>query len=142
MYNNLTEYRSPVKRYAVYRNIGHLPGMTGRGKKPKTTTQEMFLRRVNQELERQQISRNALCQRPGGPTQSTFNEVMNGSDPRLETVHQIATALDVPVWTLLTERLASGKPYNVADFPKPPPPTQAFVHSADRKNKAKRKRSA
>jgi transcriptional regulator with XRE-family HTH domain len=141
MDRSLTENRLLCKRYAVYEDFRHLePMKSQRAKEPKTVTQAMFLHRVNQELERQKVTRNGLCQRPGAPTQSTFNEVMNGADPRLETVHQIAAALNVPAWTLFVERPASGFPYNVTEFPTPPAPTEGFLHRADRKDRAKKSR--
>lgn len=72
-------------------------------KAPKTPLQEVFLRRVQAEMDRQRISRNQLAQRIGAPAQRTVNDVMNGADPRLETVWGFATALGVSVVSLLTE---------------------------------------
>lgn len=75
---------------------------TQRGKKPKTVLQEMFLKRVREEMGA--LSVNELARRPGAPRQSTFNEVMNGADPRLETVYRIAVALNIAPWELFLDR--------------------------------------
>lgn len=61
------------------------------------------MKRVQIEMDRQGLSRNQLAKRIGAPPQTTINDVMNGSDPRLETVWGFATALGVPVVSLLTE---------------------------------------
>lgn len=103
--------------------FGHFGSMDKtRKKKPKTPLQALFLSRVEEELEKQELSRSGLCRRPGGPSQSTFNEVMNGSDPRLETVAEIAAALDVPAWTLLTHKTAAPQQHSdgIYRFPSVP----------------------
>jgi transcriptional regulator with XRE-family HTH domain len=64
----------------------------------------VFVKRLKEELQRQGISINALSRREGAPKQRTLNDVVNGADPRLETVDQIATALGVPAWTLFVEQ--------------------------------------
>jgi transcriptional regulator with XRE-family HTH domain len=94
-----------------------------RRKKPASTLQELFLKRVQEELDRQGLSRNALAGRVGGPSQTTFNDVMQGHDPRLKTVSEIATALGVQPWELFTERRvgesrrANGTVQNFPAFP-------------------------
>lgn len=61
------------------------------------------MRRVKAEMERQRLSGNQLSKRVGAPAQTTLNDVLNGADPRLETVWAFATALGVPAVSLLTE---------------------------------------
>lgn len=77
--------------------------MGERAKTPETVLGKVFLKRVQEEMAKQGLSRNALSKRAGGPPQTTFNDVMNGADPKLETIHQIATALSVPAWSLFVE---------------------------------------
>ena len=74
-----------------------------RRKDSPTTLHELFVKRVKEELDRLELSRSALSKRVGGPPQSTFNEVMNGADPRLTTIGQIATALGIQPCELLQE---------------------------------------
>lgn len=97
-----------------------------RVQEPRTNLQRVFMRRVQQEMTRQHIrSRNALTKRVGAPPQTTFNGVMNGADPTLETVSQIAEALGVQAWTLFIEREASegdSPAPNVVSLPPSPPP--------------------
>lgn len=136
MSQNLTENRLERKRYAVKGGLGHFRGMAAsRRKKPKTALQELFLRRVQEEMERLGISRNELAGRAGGPKQSTFNEIMNGSDPRLEQVHKIAVALGVSAWELLAypkvvEKRQAG---SVTKFPEQPVLGQRDKHSQEKK---------
>lgn len=76
-------------------------------KEPQSRLQAIFIKRVFEELARQGISQNQLSQRERGPDQKTLNDVLNGADPRLKTVQQIALALDVPAISLLTESTAT-----------------------------------
>lgn len=90
---------------------------SSRKKKPKTALQELFIKRVQEEMDAKGLSQNAVSSRVGGPPQKTFNDVMNGADPRLETVSQIAFALSVPVWRLMMERSdAAAQQSNVKQF--------------------------
>lgn len=92
-----------------------------RKKEPKTALQELFLKRVREEMKHRGIpSTNALANRAGAPRQSTLNDVMNGADPSLETVTKIAFALGVEPWRLLVEEdPAVRKRTTVATFPQP-----------------------
>lgn len=99
----LTVNRYPVKRSAVSDDFGHGSPVAVKRKEPKNVLHKLFLRRVQEEMEKQGLSRAGLARRAGGPSQTTFNDVMNGSDPQLETIHQISTALSVPAWSLFVE---------------------------------------
>ena len=104
MTTTLTENRYKSKRYAVRPRFGQrLPMPTMRRKDSQATLLKLFLKRVDEELDRRGLSRNALSKRVGGPPQSTFNEVMNGADPHLSTIGQIATALGIQPCELLQE---------------------------------------
>lgn len=118
---------------------------SARQKKPKTVLQALFIKRVEQELERQGISRNALAGRTGAPSQSTLNEILNGSDPRLEQVHKIAVALGVQAYELLAERpvgesLQTGN--NIRHLPSYPPMIGQGAKPMVNKAHDKRKRRA
>ncbi len=115
MSETLAQNRYFCKRYAANFIFGHVLDMAKRRKAPKTTLQTVFLKRVQEEMVRQKISRNALAKRVGAPRQRTLNDVMNGADPRLETVFQIATALGIPAWQLMTE--SASQTSNVTNFP-------------------------
>lgn len=91
----------------------HKPMKQAKKKAPKTTLQALFIRRVQQEMDARDLSENALCARVGGLKQRTLNDVMNGADPRLETVYKIATALGINPWHLFLE--AQDIPANVRD---------------------------
>lgn len=84
---------------------------------PKTRLQEIFLKRVREEMDRQGLNVNSLSRRVGAPAQSTLNDIMRGADPRLESVHGIATALGIEPVLLLTELYSKG---NVHKFPSYP----------------------
>lgn len=98
---------------------------SARKKAPKTDTQALFIKRVEEELKRLQISRNELSRRVGAPSQSTLNEILNGAEARLTQIHKIATALGVQVWELFKERQAVGESRqpgnNVRKLPDFPP---------------------
>lgn len=93
--------------------------MAAKLKEPKTDLQRLFLKRVQEELDRRGLSRKALSERAGGPSQTTFNDTMRGSDPRLKTVHEIATALGIQAWQLLRESadVEREKVTNIKNFP-------------------------
>jgi transcriptional regulator with XRE-family HTH domain len=94
-----------------------------RKKAPASVLQEVFLKRLREELERQGLSGNALSRRAGAPAQMTINDVMNGADPRLKTVDQIARALGIPAWHLLTETVGNKRQDGtVHKFPELYPP--------------------
>ena len=98
----------------------HNPMKAAGKKSPKTPLQALFLRRVQQELDARGLSQNALCGRVGGLKQRTLNDVMNGADPRLETVYQVATALGINPWHLFVEAEdipASARGRGVLSFP-------------------------
>jgi transcriptional regulator with XRE-family HTH domain len=112
--------RYRVKRSAAKAVIADASSMaTVRQKPPKTALQKLFLKRVQQEMDAKGLSRNAVASRVGGPPQRTFNDVMNGADPRLETVAQIAYALGLNPWELFIEKtdLRKPNPLNVSQFP-------------------------
>jgi hypothetical protein len=125
----MTEARLAVSRLNVKRHAAnvfshHLAGMTTtRHKRPQSVLQELFMKRVREEMAG--LSENELSKRPGGPRQKTLNDVLNGADPRLKTVHEIATALNRPAWTLFVEssdlrRAKPEAPVNVSQMPELP----------------------
>ena len=112
---------------------------------PKTDLQKLFLKRIQEELDARGLSRNALCSRVGGPPQTTFNDVMRGADPRLETIHQIATALGMPAWKLLIEKsdiAAAPVAENVTSFPGYPSMVGHADKPVHRKKDDRKKRRA
>lgn len=101
------------------------------------------MQRVQEEMDRQGLSRNGLSKRPGAPSQMTINDVMNGADPKLLTVHKMATALGVQAWQLLTPRVvdtpqSAGKVHKFPDLYPPIFPQR----STESHGKAKRQRKA
>lgn len=118
---SLAENRYQSKRYAVSREKGHLFRMAAKVKEPKTPLQALFLKRVQEEMDKRGLSRAGLSGRTGGPSQTTFNDTMRGSDPRLETVYEIATALGIQAWQLLRESadVERENVTNVKNFPQP-----------------------
>lgn len=130
---SLAENRLQRKRNAVISVSGHLPGV-GNARKPgkqrpiRSPLQAVFLRRVRAEMKRQgNLTGNQLAKRFGAPPQTTLNDVLLGADPRLETVHAFATALNLPAVSLLTEAGI------VHEFPGYP--TIAAPIAADKKKK-------
>lgn len=116
-----------VKRAAAYLQKAHRKRMgRPREKKPqapKSKAQAMFIRRVREELGETSVT--ALSKRDGAPAQRTINDVLNGADPKLATVQQIADALNIPVWQLFLEkadvvRLLTPRDDNVRKLPEPP----------------------
>lgn len=70
----------------------------------KSPLQEVFLKRVGEEMKAQGINVSQLAGRVGAPPQTTLNDIVSlQADPRLEQVYKIATALQVPAISLLTE---------------------------------------
>lgn len=147
----LAENRYLRKRSAANSKKSHRDGVAGRTRErrkrePKTPLQALFIRRVGEELHRLGWSVNELGVKSkslGGAPQRTIADVMSGADPRLETVYQIATALGLPAYQLLTEsdgKRQSRFPDNVRELPKPPgmfapqqKPTKPRTLSRDRK---------
>lgn len=119
---------------------------SARKKAPKTRLQALFIKRVEEELERLQISRNELCGRVGAPKQSTFNEIMNGADPRLEQIQKISDALGVHACDLLTESSAVGESLhrsaNVRKLPTYPPMIGQQAKPSGHKSHDRRRRRA
>jgi len=107
--------RKPAAAKVVF---GHISRMGARTKAPRTNLQRIFLKRVREELDARGLSENALSKRVGGPAQKTLNGVMNGTDPRLATVSQIAEALGIQPWKLLTEGAEKGATLNIAEIDK------------------------
>lgn len=91
---------------------------TKRVREIRSDLQGVFLRRVKEELARQQLSQNQLSRRDGAPAQKTINDVLNGADPRLETVQAFANALGVPVVALLLDVRSSGNVHKLPGYPK------------------------
>lgn len=93
--------------------------MAAKRKEPLNDLQKLFLKRVQEELDDRGLSRAGLAGRAGGPKQTTFNDIMNGSDPRLSSIHEIATALGIQAWQLLRESadVEREKFTNVKNFP-------------------------
>ena len=114
--------RYECKRYAAKVKKAHLCGMAAKKKEPRSALQTLFLRRVQEEMDRRGLSRNAVSSRAGGPAQRTFNDIMNGADPRLENVAAIATALGIQAWQLFRESadLNVTDSTKVKNFPQPP----------------------
>jgi transcriptional regulator with XRE-family HTH domain len=91
----------------------------GRKREIRSPLQAVFLRRVEEEMRNQGISRNQLAKRVGAPPQTTLNDVMLGADPRLETVYGVAVALGVAPVSLLTESTTNaGIIYKLPVYPK------------------------
>lgn len=109
MTQNLTVNRLERKRNAVADDFGHCLGMPRTDKptkkKPiKSPLQEVFLKRVQEEMTAQHINVTQLAGRVGAPPQTTLNDIVSlQADPRLEQVYKIAAALQVPAISLLTE---------------------------------------
>ena len=132
----LAENRSESKRYAARRNFGHrLRLMPAKKKEPKSPLQKIFLKRVQEEMDRQGLTRNKLSERVGAPPQTTLNDIMNGADPRLENVHGIAFALGVAAVELLTEKSLSGTVHIMPNYPR-------ISGHADKKSQDVKKRRA
>ena len=153
----LTENRLKVKRYAVKDDFGHFISVPNhkdkRQFKVKTSLQELFLKRLKEELRvgtPDEISANALSERAGGPAQTTLSEILRGADPRLETIHQISTALNTPAWELFLEkqevvRLRTGssgeRPVSVTSFPGYPKMLDPEVKKSERKVRDRKRRT-
>jgi transcriptional regulator with XRE-family HTH domain len=106
-------------------------------KEVKSPLQAVFLRRLHDEMERQGLSGNALAQREGAPPQRTIADVLNGADPRLETVNGLAVALGVRPVDLLTQ--AKGIPEKVHQI-SPYPPILGRADNRERTFPADRRR--
>lgn len=120
---NLAENRLPVKRHAAIAVLGHLwtMGINPKRKAPKTPLQATLMQRIAEEMGRQGVNPTSLGRRAEemglGNLQRTLADVLNGSDPRIETVYTVATALGVSAWRLF-------QPYEsqkVVHLPTPPP---------------------
>lgn len=125
----LTENRLSCKRNAVKGELRHLVGVPKTDKptkkKPiKSALQEVFLKRVREEMGAQGLLHQdgtpnitQLARRVGAPPQTTLNDIVSlQADPRLEQVNKIATALEVPAISLLTEK-AIGNIHNLPIVP-------------------------
>lgn len=66
---------------------------------------DLFRRRLQAEMERAEVSANALAARTKGAIgQTTISRILRGNqDPTLPKVEALATALDVPAWYLMTD---------------------------------------
>jgi transcriptional regulator with XRE-family HTH domain len=103
----------------------------------RSDLQAIFLRRVKEELARQEISQNQLSKREGAPAQKTINDMLKGADPRLETVQSVADALGVPVVSLLLDtRLTS----NIQKLPSYPTIGRDIPDSIGKKEGDRKKR--
>lgn len=105
----VTENRVSGKRNAVREYFGHVvtmrdPNKPTKKRQPKSPLQEVFLKRVLEEMGRQGVNPTQLSKRVGAPKQTTLNDILNGADPRLEQVYKTAVALDVPAISLLSEQ--------------------------------------
>lgn len=102
------------------------------------------MKRVQEEMDRIGLSENALSKRVGGPPQKTINSVMNGTDPTIATVSQIATGLGVHAWELLIEKTSVVDSLRgsttLSPFPDIPPVLQQ--KSRGKKGVAKRQKGA
>lgn len=116
-------------------------------RKPETDTQATLMRRIEQELERRQLSEAGLA-RNAGMNQKTLNNIINGAVPKLTQVHDIALGLGVTVSDLLSaDQLQSQEtPTNVHKLPRRYPPPSPGVRifgakqhqvSTDRKKKVR-----
>lgn len=106
----------------------------GKKREIRSPLQEIFLKRVEEELKRQGLSRSQLAGRIGAPPQTTVNDVMLGADPRLETVHGFATALGIPAISLLSE--VSSSLYQLPSYPQI---VSAGTHTSERKVRDRKK---
>jgi hypothetical protein len=93
--------------------------MTAKGKwAPKSLLQQIFVKRVREEMAKQSLNALALSERIGAPAYRTIHDVLAGRDPRLETVAGIATALGKPAHELLREDTDVGdRRQNVSTLP-------------------------
>ncbi len=120
---SLTENRLERKRNAVIGKFRHGDGVPRTDKptkkKPiKSPLQEGFLKRVAEEMKAQEINVTQLAGRVGAPPQTTLNDIVSlQADPRLEQVHKIATALQVPAISLLTELKTTGNIHTLPSVP-------------------------
>jgi transcriptional regulator with XRE-family HTH domain len=115
--NRLERKRSAVSEHLGHVSPVHKTKLQGLKTQLKTPIHEVFIRRVRQELERQGVSVNGLCQRVGGPKQTTLNDALRGSDPTLTTIFQTAFALGIAPAALLTEQTASASVQRVESSP-------------------------
>ena len=76
----------------------------GTKRRPKTTLNALFMKRVEEEIEAQRATQNQVANRVGAVRQRTLNDILNGADPRLSTVFQVATAIGCQPWELLVEK--------------------------------------
>jgi len=112
--------RLKVKHPAASKGLGHRFHMRrAKKREPKSHLQAIFMKRVAEEMEKQQVSGLGLSKREGAPPQRTLADVLNGADPRLETVEAFAKALGVMAVDLLTE--VKKLPDNVRKLPGYPP---------------------
>jgi hypothetical protein len=133
---SLAHLRLTCKRCVANGDLRHFSEVSKSKKAPKSVLQEVFLRRVREELERQQLSENALSKRLGAPPQRTINSTMNGRDPTLATVNAFATGLGVHPWQLLVDKsLADGAKTHT--FPQYP--SMMKVGSADKSRDRKKR---
>lgn len=132
----LAENRLQRKRQTVSTEKGHRYPMRKQGKRReiRSPLQAIFLKRVEEELQRQGLSRAQLAKRVGAPPQTTLNDVMLGADPRLETVYGVATALGIPAISLLTESSAS-----LHRLPSYPSISSASSHTPKQKTQDRKK---
>lgn len=106
---------------------------------PKTKLQEIFLKRVREEMDKQRLNVTALSKRVGAPAQTTLNDIMRGADPRLESVHAIATALGVEAVYLLTEIYSRQNVHKFPSYPQISVPQDK--HEGKKAGETKRKRA-
>lgn len=135
--NRLESKRNAVKEVSVHRLGVGQPRKPGKQRPIRSPLQEVFLRRVKAEMEKQKLTGNQLAHRVGAPPQTTLNDVLLGADPRLETVYAFATALGVPAVSLLTESVLSGNVHNLPHYPKisGSPDKRIGEKAADRKKR-------
>jgi ribosome-binding protein aMBF1 (putative translation factor) len=134
---SLAHLRLTCKRLVAKGDLRHFSGVSKSKKEPKSVLQEVFLRRVREELDRQGLSENALSKRVGAPPQRTINSTMNGRDPTLATVNAFAIGLGVHPWQLLVDKSAGSgaKTHTLPTYP-PMMKMGSADKSRDRKKRA------
>lgn len=142
----LAENRYNCKRSAASLAFRHSPGVIRSDRKPKKTpkteTQALFIERIWEELDNQEITPNGLAQRKNGPKQRTLNDVLNGSEPRLTAVHQIAAGLGVQPWELLKHKEGKQTRAKVEQFPSQSPLGLKDKYAQNKENGKRKRRSA
>lgn len=136
-----------VKRSDANRGISDHSAMAGRPRKhptrpPETPLQELFIKRVREEMVAQGLSENGLAARIKYLPQRTISDVLNtGKVPKLTTVYQIAIALGVHPWELMRPKDGVARSGNVSKLPERYQPIFPTKEQSDSAVKPRRNKS-